>query len=105
MNICTDCGVQFQPLPNKEWATQCFNCWKKAKGQAVPAQKSAQFQPQKAQESHVSDERKQRLIVRQNALARACEFALAGKLEMAEGDNVMVKLKELAEWFENWVMR
>lgn len=103
MNVCKDCGVQFQPLPGKEWAHQCFECWKKGKNQ--PKSVTAQFPVAVGMNNDASDERKQRLIVRQNALSRACEFALAGKLEVAEGDNNMVKLFELAERLEAWIMR
>lgn len=29
-NICNDCGSSFVPKPGKEWARQCFSCWKLA---------------------------------------------------------------------------
>lgn len=31
MNTCKKCGAKFQPLPGKEWASECFDCWKAGK--------------------------------------------------------------------------
>ena len=31
MNECKTCKAKFQPVAGKEWATQCFDCWKKDK--------------------------------------------------------------------------
>ena len=43
MNTCEKCKKQFTPLPGKEWAKECFDCWKlsKANPQVQPAVKQS----------------------------------------------------------------
>lgn len=33
---CEKCGNQFEPMPGKDWAKECFNCWKQGKNAQKP---------------------------------------------------------------------
>lgn len=107
MNNCVDCKKDFDPLPGKDWAKQCFDCWKKAKkneaGGAVAG--TTAESPPKPVANRFNDPERERRIVRQSSLQRAIEFGQYRRDTNEQSDLSIQQILTVAGTFEAWVMR